>query len=242
MTMLLERSTDRKPFFPVFPTAGTEGPTLAGSGGEGFSVMVVVHTCDHADLSVRRLGSYQLSAGLGTWSPLALKVYVAGEAGGTQAISPVQSAADLSTAPSLVERVKRASGLTLELIAPLAGVSRRTLQEWRAGGRISQRNEERLRALAEAVEKIASVDPLTSRERLMERVAGTVRIYDLLSEQRYESAVARGEADRTGYRPLIHPSPSRLGLPLDAQIGTLEAPPTFLDGRVDRRFTKRLKK
>lgn len=242
MTMRLERSTDHEPFFPVPPTPATEGPTPSGGGGDGFSVMVAVQTCDHADLSFRRLGSYQLNGGLGTWSPLAMKVYVVGEAAETSGILAVQSASPLSTAADLVERVRLASGLTLELIAPLAGVSRRSLQEWRAGGTISQRNEERLRTLAEAVEKIALFDPSTAHERLMERVAGTVRVYDLLVEGRYDSAVTRGTADRIASRPLIHPSPRRLGTPLAAQIGGLEAPPTFLDGRIDRRFTKRLKK
>jgi hypothetical protein len=75
-------------------------------------------------------------------------------------------------------RIKQASELTTEALAPLIGVSRRTLHLWLAGGQISQRNEERLRALAEALEAIAAVAPETARQRLMERVPGYPRIYE----------------------------------------------------------------
>jgi len=54
-----------------------------------------------------------------------------------------------TAATELLDRIQKVSGLTLEMIAPLAGVSRRSLQSWRRGAAISRRKEERLRVLAD---------------------------------------------------------------------------------------------
>jgi hypothetical protein len=147
-----------------------------------------------------------------------------------------------SAAARALAKIKQASELTIEALAPLIGVSRRTLHSWFAGGQISQRNEERLRALAEAVEQIAAVAPETARERLMERVPGSPRIYDLLAEGRYGAAIARGTGAVPTPRQLIYPKPRSLSTPLLARVAALNDSSVPVDGSIDRRFTKRLKR
>jgi len=177
----------------------------------------------------------------GTRSPLSYTIRLVTVPEVPVAYSP-QDAVPATPAMRLLERIKNASGLTLESIAPLAGVSRRSVQSWRAGDAISQRNEEHLCALAEAIDTIAAADPLRVRERLMERVSGSIRIYDLLAEGRYEDAIARTRGTRPVPQPITHSEPTPLSVPLAAQVATLESPATTLDPRIDRRFTKRLKR
>ena len=124
-----------------------------------------------------------------------------------------------TTATRLLERIRQASGLTIEAVAPLAGVSRRTIHSWLAGGSISQRNEERLRAVAEAIEEIATADASSVRDRLLERVPGSVRIYDMLAERRYSEAIARATGKSVKSRPLAYPEPRPLPTSLVAHVG-----------------------
>jgi hypothetical protein len=169
-------------------------------------------------------------AGSGTWTRL-LQLF-------TPDPEPVLS----SPAARAVAQIQHASELTIEAIAPLAGVSRRTLHSWLSGGRASQRNEERLRALAEAVEAIASVAPATARVRLMERVPGSPRLYDLLAEGRHEAAITRASGAAATPRPLIYPPPRPPSTPLAARVAALNDRSIPLDGPIDRRFTKRIKR
>jgi hypothetical protein len=138
-------------------------------------------------------------------------------------------------------RIKQASELTTEALAPLVGVSRRTLHLWLAGGQISQRNEERLRALAEAIEAIAAVAPETARARLMERVPGYPRIYDLLAEGRFEAAIARGTGAVPVPRPVIYPAARPASVSVDVLVDALHDAPPSMKGQIDRRLTKRLR-
>jgi DNA-binding transcriptional regulator YiaG len=192
----------------------------------------------------RRLGSLQLSERYATRSALSFTITircVTAELAVPSFDHPVQEAVPATPAMRLLERIRSASGLTFENIAPLAGVSRRSVQSWRAGEQISQRNEERLRALAAAIETIAGADPLNVRERLLERVPGSIRIYDLLAEGRYKDAIAWGTGARPAPQPIAHATPTPMSTSLDAQLSALESPSTTLDRRVDRRFTMRLK-
>jgi hypothetical protein len=147
-----------------------------------------------------------------------------------------------SSTTRLLERIRHASELTIEAIAPLAGVSRRTIHSWMSGSAISQRNEERLRALAEAVEAIAEFDTGSVRERLLERVPGSVRIYDLLAEGLFTEATARGTGKSLAPRPLAYPAPRPLGSSLLAQLAPVDAPIIPLGGPLDRRFAKRFRR
>ena len=156
-------------------------------------------------------------------------------------LSKADSVPSSTPAARALERIKQASGLTTEALAPLVGVSRRTLHLWLAGGQISQRNEERLRALAEALEAIAAVAPETVRQRLMERTPGYPRIYDLLAEGRFEAAIARGTGEEPMPRPVIYPKPHALSTPLAARVAASNDRSIPLGGPIDRRITKRLK-
>lgn len=137
--------------------------------------------------------------------------------------------------------IKHASELTTEALAPLMGVSRRTLHLWLSGGQISQRNEERLRALAEAIEAIAVVAPETTRQRLMERVSGYPRIYDLLAEGRFEAAIARGTGAVPTPRAVVYPAVRPLSVSPGVLVDALHDAPPSMKGRIDRRLTKRLR-
>ncbi|MDP9412718.1 MAG: hypothetical protein M3Q08_01215 [Pseudomonadota bacterium] len=108
-----------------------------------------------------------------------------------------------TAAQDLVDRIRAASGLTLEEIAPLLQISRRALQKWRAGAAISTGNERRLRNLADVIDRIATADEQTTRRRLLDRQAGSVSAYDLLSEERFDAAVAMatGVKGKTKYTP-----------------------------------------
>jgi len=207
-------------------TAGEGVETGLGRLGT-CDVVVVAQAANLADYTFRRLGSYQLIECRGTQSPLA---------------HTIRLITGTTPAMRLLERIKSASDLTFENIAPLAGVSRRSVQSWRAGEAISQRNEEHLRALAEAIETIAAANPLNVRDRLMERVSGSIRIYDLLAEGRYQDAIARATGTRPAPHPIAHSAPPPLSVALAAQVGALESPATTLDHRIDKRFTKRLKR
>lgn len=149
------------------------------------------------------------------------------------------SVSELTVAQRLLSRLRDLSGLTLELIAPLVRVSRRSLQKWLAGEAISLRKEERLRALVETVENIASVEPKSTRDRLLERISGSPRIYDLLSEGRFVEAIERSK----GRRPIpIHHSHARhVAVPLDVQVASSDGPAVRLGGELNRRVSRRLK-
>jgi transcriptional regulator with XRE-family HTH domain len=94
-----------------------------------------------------------------------------------------------TAAQASLSEVRTHSGLTYEEIAPLLGVSRRTLHSWNNGSPISARRERKLRGLAEAVKAIASVCALPMRRFLFDRSDSGIRPYDLLAEGLYQEAV-----------------------------------------------------
>jgi hypothetical protein len=91
-------------------------------------------------------------------------------------------------AQSLLNTIRIRSGLTLEEIAPLLGVSRRSLQHWRAHGRISARKEQRLRDLADTLSSLPASEATEMRGKLLHRTSDGVRAYDLLAEGQFDSA------------------------------------------------------
>ena len=198
-----------------------------------------------ATFALETCGFCKLGFGQSTSAPTEFSVEVVGRrkwAGAMHSSADRAHPIPSSAAARALAQIKQASELTIEALAPLIGVSRRTLHNWFAGGQISQRNEERLRALAEAVEQIAAIAPKSARERLMERVPGSPRIYDLLAEGRYESAVARGTGAEPTPRQLIYPKPRAVSAPISARVAALNDRSIPLDGSIDRRMTKRLKR
>jgi len=90
-----------------------------------------------------------------------------------------------------LERIRARSGLTLEQIAPLAGVSRRSVQKWRAGEPISGRKAARLRAVADFLEMLGATEPRDIQTLLFAHKPHEISLYDLLREGRFESAIAQ---------------------------------------------------
>jgi DNA-binding transcriptional regulator YiaG len=133
-----------------------------------------------------------------TTSPWTFEVLaVAGLAGHlTNDPAPIALVAQ-TAAQDAVAQIRHLSGLTNEEIAPLAGVSRRSLQAWIAGEHISARKEQRLLALLTAIQQLASDDPQATRRRLLERAPGGIRPYDLLAEERFDQAVHLALKTRT---------------------------------------------
>jgi DNA-binding transcriptional regulator YiaG len=154
----------------------------------------------------------------------------------TQTEAPIPAKAQ-TAAQSAIAEIRSVSGLTNEEIAPLAGVSRRSIQAWLAGDSISARKEQRLRALVDAIRQLAGIDAKATRSRLLDRVPGNIRAYDLLAEGRFEQAVDLALGRYRG-------SPA----PATPQLADLPAQLSLIEGRVelpreplDRRFTRRIR-
>lgn len=96
---------------------------------------------------------------------------------------------NLTLAQAAIEEIKALSGLTNELIAPLVGVSRRSLQAWIAGESISQPREQRLLELRATLRTLDAGNADATYRRLMDRAPGRVRVYDLLASGRFDTAV-----------------------------------------------------
>ena len=151
---------------------------------------------------------------------------------------------DPTLAQALLARIQSLSGLTLEEIAPLIGVSRRSLQNWRAERRISARKEQRLRDLADTLNSLPSVEANKMRRILLDRILGSVRPYDLLADGRFDavySMITRSPVPahlvaRTA-KPTVPPAPSVVD-----RLSIRDDGPPFPSDRVDLRRSKRLKR
>jgi transcriptional regulator with XRE-family HTH domain len=150
-----------------------------------------------------------------------------------------------TAAQSLLSEIRTMSGLTLEEIAPLLGVSRRSLQNWRAQRRISARKEQRLRDLVDTLRAVRRSDPTEMRQILLDRGQGDIRPYDLLAEGRLDTVYSL----MTGLqapRDLSMRSPHQHALPLVpsmlARLSIQNDGPASPKGRVDLRRSRRLKR
>lgn len=132
----------------------------------------------------------------------------------------ILAAAQRSETPAqkMVDELRRLSGLTNEEIAPLVGVSRRSLQSWIAGEPISARRENRLRAVLDAIRRLAAPTAMATRERMLTRAPHSVSAYDLLTEERYDAAIDLA----TGRRRLDLTEQTSTSEPLAAQLDRIE--------------------
>jgi hypothetical protein len=142
-----------------------------------------------------------------------------------------------TSAQAAVDKIRAISGLTNEQVAPLAGVSRRSLQAWIAGEPISARKEQRLCALRDALQELGDADPNITRDRLFHRVPGNVRPYDLFVEGRFDEAIdlAMGR-----HRPSPTTGATRAH-DLYAQLSHVEDHVDLPIERLDRRLSRRLR-
>jgi Homeodomain-like domain len=150
-----------------------------------------------------------------------------------------------TAAQVLLERVKSLSGLTLEEIAPLLGVSRRTLQNWRAQHQISARKEQRLRDLADLLDSISLGSADERRRKLLDRLPGNVRPYNLLAEGRFDAAyhmmTGSPAPDYLVARSAVA-SDAALSVPVLTGLSSRSDGPPLPSGRVDLARSKRLKR
>lgn len=146
--------------------------------------------------------------GSGTTSASLSVVAVAARSRTATVVAPVAPTACIGV-PGLLERIRAEAGLTLEEIAHLMGVSRRSVHNWKNGETVSSGNEVRLRDLDQSIRRIAASTHMgTVRERLMSCVDGGLRPYDLLAEGRNDVAVSTA----TGVPPIAAAAPDRAGL------------------------------
>ncbi|CAL74385.1 hypothetical protein BRADO0438 [Bradyrhizobium sp. ORS 278] len=145
-----------------------------------------------------------------------------------------------SGASDLVDQVQVKSGMTLEEVAPLLGVTRRSLQHWRKGKAISTRKERRLRALVDALSLLPAESPALRRRRLLERRPDGVRPYDLLAEGQFGAAHALMTGDEVRLPNSIKSvSPSLTAV---TRLSTLSDGPSSVLGKLDVRRSARLKR
>ena len=141
-------------------------------------------------------------------------------------------------AQRLGHELRQISGLTNEEIARLLGVSRRSFQAWLAGGAISARKEERLRAIVDAVRHINTTSAADTRTKLLNRDKLSVRPYDLLAEGRFDSAITLANGRRPGISRAKPADAESVLEQLDRDQGSL---PTG-DVRLNRRLSGPLRR
>lgn len=146
----------------------------------------------------------------------------------------------ISSVVNLIDEAQSYSGLNLEMIAPLLGVSRRSIQYWKDGKNISQKNEFHLTELVDTLKQISVGDPTQTRSLLLARVTGVPRIYDLLAEQRYEKAIARAK-DTTKLKPVLSDQTLKFNSRSIAdQLAFADDGPTKPMGKLNRSVSRRI--
>ena len=88
---------------------------------------------------------------------------------------------DLAPASTLA-RLRELSGLTIDQIGRLMGVSRRAVHKWLSGGAMSAINEERLQHLLEVVLGLGEDTPEARRAALLSAANGPSLMYRLVQE------------------------------------------------------------
>lgn len=147
----------------------------------------------------------QTTSALGISAQVTAVSYGLGQ--GRAAVSLLPATTDLvvpmrvrTAAEEMLDTIKSRSGLILEEIATLMGTTRRTLQNWRTGAPINTVNEHRLRDLDATIAALHAGDAATTRKRLFESRDGAVRLFDLLAEGRFKTAIAVA-SDNLGQTP-----------------------------------------
>lgn len=172
--------------------------------------------------------------------------YGSGVVGTITVVAQDSNSKRVAPVATLIDHLQIVAAVTLEELAPLVGVSRRSLQNWRAGEKISARNERHLRDLVDALTVIANDAERNNRQVrdiILSRASSGLRPYDLLASRQWEPGIELAKLivhEKIGSRQLsLHTPPpdaslpERLGLLVDDAIG----PAT---GRLSGRFSRRL--
>jgi hypothetical protein len=147
---------------------------------------------------------------------------------------------NVAPAISLINEAQSYSGLNLDMIAPLLGVSRRSIQYWKDEKKISQKNELLLRDLVDALKQISLGKPDHTRDVLLARVTGVPRIYDLLVERRYDKAIARAKNKAQSEPILSDPTLKFNSRPIADQVAFADDGPAKPMGKLNRSVSRRI--
>lgn len=162
----------------------------------------------------------------------------------TPGVLPGVEASNLISAPSpvlkLINEAQEISGLTLEFIAPLLGISRRAIQYWRDGGKASVRKEEQLRGLVDALKRLSTGSAVETRDLILARISGVPRIYDLLAERRYDAAVLRAKSPTVQKPILSDPTITFNHRPIEDQLAVADDGPAAFKGKLNRLMSRRI--
>jgi hypothetical protein len=194
------------------------------------------HIVSGGSFAIRMLLDAKLWSGFGSATSSRPPLIV--RHGFDRAVTTAPTRAPRTAIQEAIAEIRALSRLTNEEIAPLAGVSRRSVQAWVAGAPISARKDHRVRALCEAIRALAAPDPQMTRHRLFERLPGNVRAYDLLAEELFNEAVDLALGRRTTTALPVASQAQDLPAQLDHHEGYVDIPPE----RLNRRFSKRLRR
>jgi hypothetical protein len=117
--------------------------------------------------------------------------------------------------PSALFQLKRMSGLNWDQIAKLMAVSRRAVHNWASGEAISSKNQERLGALAVAVQRIDRGNAEANRTFILQGEYKGRRVFDILDTLNH--AEVEGLAATASPRP--RRSWSKIDLPNTVVLG-----------------------
>jgi len=114
----------------------------------------------------------------------------------TKAVEPSEEAKVLteSSFRDSIRRIHQASGLTLDEIGQLIGVSRRTVHNWLQGARISSNNVKNLSLVASLLEKEDKGDPAKTRAYLLTPRLGGISRYERILAHRLDGNVKKAES------------------------------------------------
>lgn len=98
---------------------------------------------------------------------------------------PVQHEPDADI-PSLIHKIRRLTGFTWEQVAKLVGVSRRAVHLWLSGGRIGDRNYEKLGKILALIEQIDRGNAEENRTLLLSQSKNGRTFCELLSVGEFE--------------------------------------------------------
>ncbi|WP_374660097.1 hypothetical protein [Phenylobacterium sp.] len=135
--------------------------------------------------------------------------------------------------------LKAWSQLTYEEIAPLLGVSRRTLHSWNSGNPISARRETRLRKVTEVVKALHSIALAQGRpvrSALLDATPEGLRPYDLIADGHNQAAIDAVSGHRTQIAAPVRPEQDSVATQLNRGDDAVSVPAGPLRSDMARRI------
>lgn len=146
---------------------------------------------------------------------------------------------DIHEGCSLLRELRTCSQLTYEELAPLLGVSRRTLHSWNSGSPISARRETHLRKVTEAVKALSGVARSagrSTRSALLDQTPEGLRPFDLIADGHYQAAVDAVSGRRTQVEAPARPERDSVATQLNRRDDAVSVPAGRLRTDLARRI------